>query len=196
MTSRPKCQNPRTGCHHNTFPPRVSRLLASYSLFDRIRLTRDYTLLPNSNSIYQISSYSKSMADRVKEVASEEVERVKNLTAAAARSGAYLYPIRVSPPSLLHHSLADDFLGHLLLHLSQSPMETPRLEARPYLDPRSWCHDLHVRLHIPPTSGHHGLHPRAFGCHQRGSTCHERVIHALHYSQQDILDRGCSCRYL
>ena len=36
------------------------------------------------------------MPDRVKEVAIEEAERIKTLTADAARSGAYLYPIRVS----------------------------------------------------------------------------------------------------
>jgi hypothetical protein len=35
------------------------------------------------------------MADRVKEVAVEEAERIKNLAADAARSGAYLYPLRV-----------------------------------------------------------------------------------------------------
>ena len=35
------------------------------------------------------------MADKVKEVAVEEAERIKTLTAEAARSGAYLYPIRV-----------------------------------------------------------------------------------------------------
>lgn len=38
------------------------------------------------------------MADRVKEVAIGEAERVKALTADAARSGAYLYPLRVSAP--------------------------------------------------------------------------------------------------
>ena len=36
------------------------------------------------------------MADKVKEVAVEEAEKIKSLTAQAARSGAYLYPIRVS----------------------------------------------------------------------------------------------------
>lgn len=35
------------------------------------------------------------MADKVKEVALEEADRLKNLAADAARSGAYLYPLRV-----------------------------------------------------------------------------------------------------
>ena len=36
------------------------------------------------------------VADKVKEVAVEEADRIKSLATAAARSGAYLYPIRVS----------------------------------------------------------------------------------------------------
>lgn len=36
------------------------------------------------------------MAEKVKEVAVEEADRLKTLTSDAARSGAYLYPIRVS----------------------------------------------------------------------------------------------------
>ena len=35
------------------------------------------------------------MADKIKEVAVEEAERIKSLTSDAARSGAYLYPLRV-----------------------------------------------------------------------------------------------------
>ena len=38
---------------------------------------------------------AEKMADKVKEVAVEEAEKIRDLTAAAARSGAYLYPIRV-----------------------------------------------------------------------------------------------------
>ena len=39
------------------------------------------------------------MADKVKEVAIEEVQRVKAVTTAAAKSAAYLYPIRVCSSS-------------------------------------------------------------------------------------------------
>lgn len=35
------------------------------------------------------------MADKVKEVAKEEADRIKSLTVEAARSAAYLYPLRV-----------------------------------------------------------------------------------------------------
>lgn len=35
-------------------------------------------------------------AGKVKEVAVEEAERIKTLTSDAVRSGAYLYPVRVS----------------------------------------------------------------------------------------------------
>ena len=36
------------------------------------------------------------MADKIREVAVEEADRIKTLASDAARSGAYLYPIRVS----------------------------------------------------------------------------------------------------
>lgn len=36
------------------------------------------------------------MSGKVKEVAVEEAERIKTLTTDAVRSGAYLYPLRVS----------------------------------------------------------------------------------------------------
>ncbi|KAL8933834.1 MAG: hypothetical protein Q9216_006193 [Gyalolechia sp. 2 TL-2023] len=45
------------------------------------------------------------MADRVKEVAVEEADRLKTLTSDAARSGAYLYPIRGIAYFLSHRSL-------------------------------------------------------------------------------------------
>ncbi len=36
------------------------------------------------------------MSERVKEVVTDEVQRVKALSQDAARSGAYLYPLKVS----------------------------------------------------------------------------------------------------
>lgn len=41
---------------------------------------------------------TEKISERVKGVAMEEVGKIKDLTAEAARSGAYLYPIRVSRP--------------------------------------------------------------------------------------------------
>ena len=41
------------------------------------------------------------MADRVKEVAVGEADRIKSLTIQAARSAAYLYPIKASCQILL-----------------------------------------------------------------------------------------------
>ncbi len=38
------------------------------------------------------------MSERVKEAVVEEVDRVKALSQEAARSGAYLYPLKVSAP--------------------------------------------------------------------------------------------------
>ena len=41
-------------------------------------------------------TYSSTMADKVKEVAVGEADRIKSLTVQAARSAAYLYPIKAS----------------------------------------------------------------------------------------------------
>ena len=41
-------------------------------------------------------------AEKVKDVAVEEVKRIEQLTNDAARSGAYLYPIRVCPHALVY----------------------------------------------------------------------------------------------
>lgn len=68
------------------------------------------TICPTLNNLTKLSTHievlallhkTRVMADRVKEVAVEEAERIKNLAADAARSGAYLYPLRVC-----------DFLGY------------------------------------------------------------------------------------
>ena len=44
---------------------------------------------------HHLISSSNIMSDRVKDVVIDEVERVKVLSQAAARSGAYLYPLKV-----------------------------------------------------------------------------------------------------
>ena len=43
------------------------------------------------------------MAEKAKEVAIEEAERIKSLAVTAARSGAYLYPLRVRSPAFPAH---------------------------------------------------------------------------------------------
>lgn len=53
------------------------------------------------------------MADRVKEVAQEEVERVKNITQEVVRSGAYLYPFKGVAYYLSHRSLWKPMLNQL-----------------------------------------------------------------------------------
>ncbi|KAL8812505.1 MAG: hypothetical protein Q9223_007274 [Gallowayella weberi] len=53
------------------------------------------------------------MADKVKEVAIEEADRLKHLTTDAARSGAYLYPIRGIAYFLSHRSLWKPLISKL-----------------------------------------------------------------------------------
>lgn len=58
-----------------------------------------YHLLPTPLSTLQIlaSSSMATAAEKAKDVAVGEVKRIEKLTNDAARSGAYLYPIRVCP---------------------------------------------------------------------------------------------------
>ena len=58
---------------------------------------------PSCNQATQIT---RKMSEKVKEVVIEEVDRVKELSREAARSGAYLYPIKVfSPQHIFFQSL-------------------------------------------------------------------------------------------
>jgi len=50
----------------------------------------------NPSKVRGIALQIFNMADKVKEVAIEEAERIKSQTIQAARSAAYLYPLRVS----------------------------------------------------------------------------------------------------
>jgi hypothetical protein len=52
------------------------------------------TVIPPSTTFTSLQELE--MADKIKEVAVEEAERIKTLASDAARSGAYLYPLRVS----------------------------------------------------------------------------------------------------
>lgn len=66
------------------------------------------------------------MADKVKEVAAEEAERLKALTAEAVKSRAYLYPFKVAFPwhGMVGGADADRTRGSLLLRCSQKLMAT------------------------------------------------------------------------
>ena len=58
------------------------------------------------------------MADKVKEVATEEAERIKALTVEAARSAAYLYPLRVRYWIPIAEQLLMNRRGNRALHIS------------------------------------------------------------------------------
>lgn len=65
------------------------------------------------------------MSGKVKEVAVEEAERIKTLTTDAVRSGAYLYPLRVSREKcqillsfLLHFSVNEKLLRRTVRRLA------------------------------------------------------------------------------
>ena len=57
----------------------------------------------DSPGVYATPSSSMSAAaEKVKDVAVDEVKRIEKLTNDAARSGAYFYPIRVRPQLRSH----------------------------------------------------------------------------------------------
>lgn len=100
------------------------------------------------------------MAEKVKEVAIEEAQRVKAVTTAAARSAAYLYPVRVSLSSLHLPPFTDLYQGHILLHYPSLAMETPNDQAHPHADAWTRRDGIYVRLYIHTASRNHGFHKR------------------------------------
>jgi hypothetical protein len=86
----------------------------------------------------------------------EDFDKAKALAHSAAKSGAYLYPIKVrSPTHTPSHSLTP--LGHLLLPLPSHIMEAPSLQACSYHDPLRRCHIIYVHLYLRPTGCRAGL---------------------------------------
>lgn len=91
--------------------------------------SKDRNHLRSDNSILRFY-HSPIMADRVKEVAVGEADRIKSLTIQAARSAAYLYPIKASSWNLpafhtnILRSVANEFeySGYLLLPLASLSM--------------------------------------------------------------------------
>lgn len=68
-------------CFHGT-PTRLARLVQSTS--------------PPPSLLYSAYNHSPTMADKVRDVAVGEADRIKTLTVQAARSAAYLYPVKAS----------------------------------------------------------------------------------------------------
>lgn len=70
------------------------------------------------------------MAEKVKEVAAEEAERLKALTSEAVKSKAYLYPIKVGCFPGVTRGEADQMPGTLLFCRSQKPMASAYVQTR------------------------------------------------------------------
>lgn len=93
------------------------------------------------------------MDAKVKEIAREDAERVKVLAQDAVRSGAYIYPIKVTMLLLTNGSrLLIYSPGTLLLHISSLVMETSILEASTNSNYGCWRNDVYVRFRIPSPS--------------------------------------------
>ena len=116
------------------------------------------------------------MADKVKEVAKEEADRIKSLAVEAARSAAYLYPLRVcsshdcsetilfrrrSLYSLVEQPLTLLLLGYCIFSITPRPMASNDLQARAHCLPRPGRHDLHVCLYVLAASCRYVLSRRS-----------------------------------
>ena len=141
------------------------------------------------------------MADKVKEVAIGEAERIKVLTADAARSGAYLYPIRVSTfiVTLHFHSICtaacilenckipSEYAGLFMKLLPASPlfriMINQALSGNRILrlpSPSMETSHLETRANVDPRTRHHDIHVclhlptpgRNYGFHEWSSCSH------------------------
>lgn len=114
-------------------------------------------------------------AGKVKEVAVEEAERIKTLTSDAVRSGAYLYPVRVSKVFSSSCSSSSfnrlkaigiigielsksqrQHIGNSILHLPPLSVETTHIQTGPHHQSRHRHHNIHVRLRLSSANGSHG----------------------------------------
>jgi hypothetical protein len=99
------------------------------------------------------------MADKVKETALEEAERIKTLAKDAYQSYAYIYPIKVRMHVLLLWIVLLGLrltvifgTGYLLLPCPQGPVEAAVGEACTYHHHRNWCNNIHVPRYIRASS--------------------------------------------
>ena len=166
-----------------------------------VHLQSSYSIsLLHLQTIIQLrqKSYNEpNMADKVKEVASEEAVRIRALAQDAARSGAYLYPLKVCYYRWMHSELVLTIMctGHCVFRLSPTPLATFPLQARARSYPRPKHHSLHVRLHIPSASRTTRLHQRSGRCRLCSTPGSLRKLHDLHNGQQDVPDRRRSGGY-
>ena len=102
------------------------------------------------------------MADRVKNIAVEEAERVKALATDAVKSQAYLYPVKVVSPSSSSRpkGYSDRLSGSRILCRTSQSLASSGLEAHPNNLSCFRRYNIHVRLCIFTASSCHGFYIR------------------------------------
>lgn len=128
----------------------------------------------------------------------EDFNKAKALAQSAAKSGAYLYPIKVDPHTEVPRfiQLALTSLGNLLLPFSQVVMETPTLQARSNDDTFCRGGSIHVRVCLPPTTRRPRLRQRPTRSLHYHPPHTLRIINNYHTSFSHILDSRCVGGYL
>lgn len=110
-----------------------------------------------------------SATAKVKDTAKEEVVRVAHLAEDAAKSGAYIYPLKVRSQSkhTCDSLLTMSTVGNLLFCLAPRAMEASPQQAGADSHTRNRHHNLHVPLHVPTASSYSGIHQRSSRSSQR-----------------------------
>ena len=89
---------------------------------------------------------------KVKETVREEVERVRDISSEAVRSGAYLYPIKVKTLVTKNACTKLTSSGNCLFPSAPGSLAAAPFEAGAYSHSRGWRDKLHVHFRLSATS--------------------------------------------
>lgn len=103
-----------------------------------------------SNNNYSVVTMA-DIANRAKQVAKEDAERIKVLAQDAIQSRAYLYPIKVNPLALPKAKILT-ILGNLLLRLPQRSLASDVVKTRPNAHDSNRRNNSNVRPDLRPSS--------------------------------------------
>merc|ERR1711900_121794 len=132
----------------------------------------------NRRSSKMSSTMDKTKA-KAKEVAIEDFNKAKALAQSAAKSGAYLYPIK-----------------GIFYFLSPLSLEAPPIQARPNLVPLCCCGCGHVLGRISAATCRARIRQRSSGRFHHDSAHPQRIVHPDQSPLADILATRCPGGYI
>lgn len=108
------------------------------------------------------------MANKPKEVIVSEAKSIYASVQDVLKSGAYMYPFKVSFRPMKHHMAVSDLnstlpSGHILLPISQGPLGSVHFPRWADHHSRPERYVVHVLLHLRAANGSYGLHQWTIG---------------------------------